>query len=200
MSSSTAATPAAVSSKIDKTVIRATDVLIQGDVTVGACCVLSPQCRIFADPGAKIIIGSHNLIEDQVVIRCSAGKTLTIGSHNMICVGTQIQDSQVGSYNTIRAKCRIGKGVTIQDDSLIADMTVLDAAANVRCRTVPTRTCVFRNNDGLRVSMHANAETRPEFEAKLRRMLELVSKLMLEVSKKKAAAAAAAKKQAAAKK
>ncbi len=77
---------------------------IQGDVSIGACCVLNPQCRIVADPGGKIVIASHNLIEDQVLIRCSAGKTVTIGTHNVLCVGTVVHDAQVGAAKRQRTK------------------------------------------------------------------------------------------------
>ena len=69
--------------------------MIQGNVTIGPCCILNQQCRIIAEEGGSINIGSHNMIEDQVVIRCSAGHTVTIGTHNQIGVGSHIQDAQV---------------------------------------------------------------------------------------------------------
>lgn len=84
-------------------IIRATDVQIVGDVQIGKCCVLNPQCRIIAEKGAKIVIGSHNLVEDQVTIHCSAGNTLQIGSHNHISVGTLVQDAQVSFGSMARS-------------------------------------------------------------------------------------------------
>ena len=80
-----------------RSTIRAPDVVVQGNVKIGACCVLSPQVRIVAEAGASIEIGSHNMIEDQVVIRCSAGKNLKIGTHNLVGVGSQLHDAQVCS-------------------------------------------------------------------------------------------------------
>ena len=37
-------------------------------------------------------------------------------------LGTVITCRQIGSYNTIKPKCNIGKGVTINDDCMIATM------------------------------------------------------------------------------
>ena len=115
-------------------IIRATDVLVQGDVTIGACCVLHPQCRIVAEEGGKIIIGSHNMIEDQCVIRCSKGKTITIGNHNILSVGTQILDSEVRiqSDQDVRCDWMMGSRSLRPPKSLIRLGATIHSAQNVK--------------------------------------------------------------------
>jgi len=129
--------------KIDKGSIVCQETEIVGEVTIGAGTVVHPKASIIAE-GGPIIIGANNIIEEHVTIKNPKSAnyvTLTIGTNNMFEVASHIS-CNVGDNNlfetrctaakgvTIPNGCTIGAGVTLQDQQVLNDNTIIFGVTN----------------------------------------------------------------------
>ncbi|CAG8511125.1 11365_t:CDS:2, partial [Scutellospora calospora] len=74
---------------------------MKGEIEIGT--VLHPQCKILAESG-PIVIGSNNIIEENVTIINKQPTSLIIGDENVFEVGCYVEGSKIGSKNIIEAK------------------------------------------------------------------------------------------------
>ncbi|CAH8870745.1 unnamed protein product [Trichobilharzia szidati] len=120
---------------------------LSGDITIGTNTVIHPKVRIIAEAG-PIIIGSFNLIEEQVeIVNKIAGSTMKIGDYNVFEVGARCCALEVGDNNVFEAKCNIGPNVKITHGCVIGAMFSLDAG-----ETIPECTVAYSDEGNRRIA------------------------------------------------
>ncbi|GAA5928220.1 uncharacterized protein JCM15063_003824 [Sporobolomyces koalae] len=85
---------------------------LRGDITIGPGTVLQPRCTLLALSG-PIILGSNNIVEENVVIVNRLKRPLVIGDHNLFQVGARIESPTVGDHNSFGIRSRTSPHVTI---------------------------------------------------------------------------------------
>ncbi|GAA5910791.1 uncharacterized protein JCM6883_000317 [Sporobolomyces salmoneus] len=86
---------------------------LRGEITIGSGTVLQPRCTLLALSGS-IILGSNNIIEENVVIVNRLKKPLVIGDHNLFQVGARIESPRIGDWNDFGIRSRTSPHVSIE--------------------------------------------------------------------------------------
>lgn len=110
---------------IAKSAVVCKGAVIKGNVTIGPNTVIHPSCSILA-LGGPIQIGSHNLIDEQVLIcypedapGAKTGHVMSIGNWNSFQVGCSVSSSSIENGNVVQQKAvlkpgtKLGSGCTI---------------------------------------------------------------------------------------
>ncbi|GAA5825197.1 hypothetical protein JCM10212_004423 [Sporobolomyces blumeae] len=85
---------------------------LRGDVTLGSGTILQPRCTILAMSG-PIILGSNNIVEENVVIVNRLKQPMVIGDSNLFEVGARIESPSIGSHNSFGIRSRISPHVSV---------------------------------------------------------------------------------------
>ncbi|CAG8547198.1 6137_t:CDS:10, partial [Dentiscutata heterogama] len=112
---------------IGKRAVVCQDTEMKGEIDIGSGTVLHPQCKILAESG-PIIIGSNNIIEENVTIINKQPTPLIIGDENVFEVGCYVEGSKIGNKNIIEAKgdnCVIGAVCSTKKDEVIPNNTII---------------------------------------------------------------------------
>ncbi|GAA5878797.1 hypothetical protein JCM16303_007186 [Sporobolomyces ruberrimus] len=91
---------------------------LRGEITIGSGSVLQPRCTILALSG-PIIIGSNNIIEENVVIVNRLKQPLVIGDYNLFQVGCRIESPKIGDYNNFGIRSRVSPHVQVESNCTI---------------------------------------------------------------------------------
>ncbi|CAG8556633.1 19966_t:CDS:10, partial [Cetraspora pellucida] len=103
---------------IGKRAVVCQDTEMKGEIDIGSGTVLHPQCKIVAESG-PIIIGSNNIIEENVTIINKQPTPLIIGDENVFEVGCYVEGSRIGNKNVVEAKARILGTTSLGDNCVI---------------------------------------------------------------------------------
>ncbi|EGG19330.1 dynactin subunit p27 [Cavenderia fasciculata] len=129
------------------TTIICVDCVVGESVKIGNGTVLHPRVSITSPHGAPIIIGEHNIIEEFVKIVNNTNEPMIIGSRNLIEVGSVIECKSIGNDNVIESKakvssgctigngCSIGAGVTLYENDIIDDQTIISGPSLNRMKS-----------------------------------------------------------------
>ncbi|CAK8987840.1 unnamed protein product [Durusdinium trenchii] len=142
MAAKTVAAPT-VPFEVQKDAVVCQEAKVQGvhSIKVGQGTVIHPASLINAQAG-PIVIGSFNIIEEQVEIVNSSEVPLVIGDHNMLEVGVKVLGEggqRMGDGNLLECRsvlppgCSIGHGCTLgactslEEGEVLSDETVVVA-------------------------------------------------------------------------
>ncbi|CAG8790074.1 1184_t:CDS:2, partial [Dentiscutata erythropus] len=103
----------------------------------GSGTVLHPQCKILAESG-QIIIGSNNIIEENVTIINKQPTPLIIGDENVFEVGCYVEGSKIGNKNIIEAKAKILGTTSLGDNCVIGAV-----CSTKKDEVIPNNTIIY---------------------------------------------------------
>ena len=110
---------------------------IKGSVQIGDGSVIHPFAIVSAGDDVLVTVGERNIIEEKCLLVDSS-----IGHGNLIEVGTQINDSIIGSFSRVGAKC------VIDGKSRIGDYCVIGPGVELHGVNIPDKMAVFRSTNG----------------------------------------------------
>ncbi|GAA5840644.1 hypothetical protein JCM5353_000259 [Sporobolomyces roseus] len=91
---------------------------LRGEITIGSGTVLQPRCTILAMSG-PIILGSNNIVEENVVIVNRLKQPMVIGDNNLFEVGCRIESPSIGSNNTFGIRSRVSPHLVVESNCTI---------------------------------------------------------------------------------
>ncbi|CAG8643245.1 1110_t:CDS:10 [Ambispora leptoticha] len=129
---------------IGKRAVVCQDTEMKGEIDIGSGTVLHPQCKILAESG-PIIIGSNNIIEENVTIINKQPTPLIIGDENVFEVGCYVEGSKIGNKNVIEAKARILGNTSLGDNCVIGAV-----CSTKRDEVIPNNTVIYGDHHNRR--------------------------------------------------
>ncbi|ORX97656.1 trimeric LpxA-like protein, partial [Basidiobolus meristosporus CBS 931.73] len=113
------------------------DTNISGDVTIEEGTIVHPHTSIIAEVG-PIILGTRNIVEENVVIINKNTSPLIIGDENVFEVGSYIESSRIGDRNVFEAKARV-LGTTVVGNNCVVGC----ACCTEISETIPDNTVIY---------------------------------------------------------
>ncbi|KAF0415916.1 trimeric LpxA-like protein [Gigaspora margarita] len=129
---------------IGKRAVVCQDTEMKGEIDIGSGTVLHPQCKILAESG-PIIIGSNNIIEENVTIINKQPTPLIIGDENVFEVGCYVEGSKIGNKNIIEAKARVLGNTSLGDNCVIGAV-----CSTKKDEAIPNNTVIYGDHHNRR--------------------------------------------------
>ncbi|GAA5844389.1 hypothetical protein JCM3766R1_006377 [Sporobolomyces carnicolor] len=104
--------------KIGSKCLILADCDMRGDISIGDGCVIQPRCTLLALSG-PIVLGTDNVLEENVVIVNRLRRPLVIGDYNLFQVGSRIESPRIGSHNNFGIRSRTSPHVSIGSNCTI---------------------------------------------------------------------------------
>lgn len=130
---------------IDSKAIVCSEAVVEGNVIIGAGCVVHPKAIIKCEEGAgRIVIGSDNIFEENCCIvnkiadDTQEERSMTIGNNNLFGVGCHVEAGAIGNCNAIQCRAKIARGIAMEDNCVVGPTCFVDGKS-----TVPSYTVVF---------------------------------------------------------
>jgi len=128
--------------RISPTAVVCQEATLVGDITIGDGCIVHPKACILAE-GGPIVIGTNNIIEEQVTIKNSVEaqeadkvKVITIGNNNIFEVAAHVEALLIGNDNVIECKAHLGPGTVIGNGCVIGSTQIVSSKDNIVDNTV----------------------------------------------------------------
>lgn len=137
---------------------------MSGVVTIGSKTIVHPTATIRAESG-PIMIGAYNLIEEYTTIVNKNKEPMVIGSFNVFEVGSCCESINVGDYNVLESKSRLGP------KCILSTGCVIGSKCNVEtCETLLPNTMVYGSECKRKIMSE-----RPQFQSY---QLEFLTKIL----------------------
>ncbi|KAK1924755.1 hypothetical protein DB88DRAFT_486665 [Papiliotrema laurentii] len=126
------------------------DTNLQGEITIGAGCIVHPKASILA-LGGPIVIGQNCVIEETAAIVNKTQGVMSIGEGNVFMIGSRVESPRVGDFNVFHPRSFASSLVHVTDHCNLGAGTVALPLDPMGTDTLAPYTVVYGADSSRRV-------------------------------------------------